>query len=198
MVCIDLCSAYRQLVRKWFPNAKIVADRFHAIRIIQYHFLSFCRATVPAMKHRRGLIKALRKTPENLTEIDQQHLDTLFHRYPLIQDFYRRQSKLRGMLKLKTLSKDSCRQQMPALMDSETLKTTDYESLHSADDKTQTSTNNRNPQTLVKTRTQAPNITPHILTRYIKGCYEIYELKISGAAKRIRTFTRYYLTTTSR
>ena len=86
VVCFDLCSAYRQLIRKWFPNAKIVSDRFHAIRIIQYHFLSFCRAMVPALKHRRGLIKALRKNTENLTEIDQQRLDALFHRYPLIQD----------------------------------------------------------------------------------------------------------------
>ena len=117
VVCIDLCSAYRQLIRKWFPNAKIVADRFHAIRIIQYHFLSFCRAMVPAMKHRKGLIKALRKNPENLTQTDQQRLDTLFNRYPLIKDLYQRQIKLRSMLKLKTLSKDSCRRQIPELMD---------------------------------------------------------------------------------
>jgi transposase len=105
------------MVRKWFPNAKIVADRFHVIRIIQHHFLSFCRALVPALKHRRGLIKALRKNPENLTEIDQRRLDALFHRYPLIQDLYQRQNKLRSMLKLKALNKDMCRRQIPELMD---------------------------------------------------------------------------------
>ena len=117
VICIDLSSAYRQLVRKWFPNAKIVADRFHVIRIIQHHFLSFCRAMVPEIKHRRGLIKALRKNLENLTEIDQRRLDTLFHRYPLIEDLYKRQLKLRSMLKLKTLNKDMCRLQIPELMD---------------------------------------------------------------------------------
>ena len=56
VVCIDLCSSYRQLIRKWFPNAKIVADRFHVVRIVQYHFLSFCRALVPELKNRRGLM----------------------------------------------------------------------------------------------------------------------------------------------
>src|SRR5258705_12137095 len=34
IVCIDLSSSYRQLVRKYFPNAKIVADRFHVIRLL--------------------------------------------------------------------------------------------------------------------------------------------------------------------
>src|SRR5579884_2634275 len=29
VVCMDLASAYRALVRKHFPNARIVADRFH-------------------------------------------------------------------------------------------------------------------------------------------------------------------------
>jgi transposase len=34
VVCMDLAPAYRALVRKRFPNAHIVADRFHVIRII--------------------------------------------------------------------------------------------------------------------------------------------------------------------
>ena len=43
VVCIDLSSSFRGLIRKWFPKALIVADRFHVIRLIQHHFLSFCR-----------------------------------------------------------------------------------------------------------------------------------------------------------
>ena len=34
MVCMDLASVYRALVRKHFPQARIVADRFHMIGII--------------------------------------------------------------------------------------------------------------------------------------------------------------------
>ena len=34
VVCMDLSSTYRSLVRRHFPRAVIVADRFHVIRLI--------------------------------------------------------------------------------------------------------------------------------------------------------------------
>jgi len=37
VVCMDLATHYRSLVRKHFPKAKIVADRFHVIRLINQH-----------------------------------------------------------------------------------------------------------------------------------------------------------------
>jgi transposase len=30
----DLSSTYRALIKRYFPNAKIVADRFHVIRLM--------------------------------------------------------------------------------------------------------------------------------------------------------------------
>ena len=49
----QLASAYRSLVRKHFPEAKIVADRFHGIRLINVHFLACWRQIDPAgSKHR--------------------------------------------------------------------------------------------------------------------------------------------------
>src|SRR4029079_16411038 len=38
IVCMDLSSSYRALARKHFPNAVIVADRFHVIRLIHQQF----------------------------------------------------------------------------------------------------------------------------------------------------------------
>ena len=43
VVCMDLAANYRSLVRMHFPNARIVADRFHVIRIINHHFLACWR-----------------------------------------------------------------------------------------------------------------------------------------------------------
>jgi len=34
LVCIDLSSGYRALVKKLFPNAQIVADKFHVLRLL--------------------------------------------------------------------------------------------------------------------------------------------------------------------
>lgn len=117
VVCIDLSSSYRQLIRKWFPNAKIVADRFHVIRIVQHHFLSFCRMLVPELKNQRGLLKSLRKNPENLTKRDQHRLKGFFDQQPVIEMLYQKQLKLRSLLKLKALCKNSCRQRIPELTD---------------------------------------------------------------------------------
>src|SRR5206468_7732532 len=39
VVCMDLAAVYRAIVRKHFPNARIVADRFHVIRLVNHHFL---------------------------------------------------------------------------------------------------------------------------------------------------------------
>ena len=43
VVCMDLATHYRSLVRKHFPNANIVADRFHVIRLVNQHFLACWR-----------------------------------------------------------------------------------------------------------------------------------------------------------
>jgi len=51
VVCMDLSSSYRALVRRWFPNARIVADRFHVIRLLQHHFLNLARQIVPELKN---------------------------------------------------------------------------------------------------------------------------------------------------
>jgi len=37
---MDLSSTYRSTVKKYFPNAKIVADRFHVIRLMQHQCMS--------------------------------------------------------------------------------------------------------------------------------------------------------------
>ena len=39
VACIDMNSAYRRQVRELLPNARIVADRFHVIRLVNQHFL---------------------------------------------------------------------------------------------------------------------------------------------------------------
>ena len=43
VVCMDLSSTYRSLVRRHFPRAVIVADRFHVIRLIGQHMNNLWR-----------------------------------------------------------------------------------------------------------------------------------------------------------
>lgn len=39
VVVMDLSETYRSIARRYFPNATIVADRFHVVRLINWHFL---------------------------------------------------------------------------------------------------------------------------------------------------------------
>ena len=39
VVVMDLSETYRSIIQKHFPNALIVADRFHVVRLLNQHFL---------------------------------------------------------------------------------------------------------------------------------------------------------------
>lgn len=54
VVCMDLSSTYRSIIKKHFPNAKIVADRFHVIRLIQHQCMMTYRELSNKVKNNRG------------------------------------------------------------------------------------------------------------------------------------------------
>ena len=49
VVCMDLSSTYRAIVRKHFPQALIVSDRFHVIRLMGHHIHQLWRQIDPSM-----------------------------------------------------------------------------------------------------------------------------------------------------
>ena len=61
MVCMDLCDTYRAIAKIHFPNARIVADRFHVIRLVNHHFLKTWQTLDPKAKHSRGLLALMRR-----------------------------------------------------------------------------------------------------------------------------------------
>ncbi len=69
VVCIDMHAPYRKMIRKWFPHAKIVTDRFHVIRLINHHFAKTCKLIDEENLAwgRGGLIRAMSTKPENLS-----------------------------------------------------------------------------------------------------------------------------------
>jgi transposase len=58
---MDLAASYRALVRKHFPQARIVADRFHVIRIVNHHFLACWKELDPDGARNRGLLSLMRR-----------------------------------------------------------------------------------------------------------------------------------------
>jgi transposase len=74
VVCMDLAVGYRALVRKHFPQARIVADRFHVIRTVNHHFQACWKDLDPVGSKNRGLISLMRRHRHHLTIEQHQRL----------------------------------------------------------------------------------------------------------------------------
>lgn len=108
VVCIDLSSPYRALIRKWFPNARIVADRFHVIRVVIAHFSNLFRQIAPEIKNSVGSLTVLRKNPNNLTPAQKLRLARLFASYPAFEPIYNQMHRLRDLLNIKHRRRREC------------------------------------------------------------------------------------------
>jgi hypothetical protein len=62
----SLAKQLSEIVRQHFPNARIVADRFHVIRLINQHFLACWREIDPVGAKNRGLMSLMRRHRHNL------------------------------------------------------------------------------------------------------------------------------------
>jgi len=101
MVCIDLCSAFRSLVRRFFPNAILVADRFHVVRVVSHHFTQLARDLAPEAFVRRGIGGLLRKAEENLSLADKERLEAMFKAHSVLRVIHTEMHELRRLLNQK-------------------------------------------------------------------------------------------------
>ncbi|MEO0448163.1 MAG: ISL3 family transposase, partial [Verrucomicrobiota bacterium] len=123
IICMDLSSSYRALVRKHFPNAKIVADRFHVIRVIQQHFMNLVRQIAPEVKNHRGYLAALRTHPDKLFPQQKAALQRLFADHPTLEPIYEQMNKTNQLMRTKNINAREARKLIPELLELiETLK----------------------------------------------------------------------------
>jgi transposase len=108
IVCMDLASVYRALVRKHFPKAKIVADRFHVIRLITHHFLACWREIDPAGSKHRGLLSLMRRHRHNLKPEQKLKLEAYWEQFPVLREIYRFKQRLCYLLLKKHRTRQQC------------------------------------------------------------------------------------------
>ncbi len=116
VVCIDLSSTYRALVRRYFPNARIVADRFHVIRLINHHFLAAWRDIDPVGSKHRGLLSLIRRHSRNLRADQQVHLNTYFDTLPVMRSLHEFRNRLHSLLMHKHPTRKQCARLVPQLL----------------------------------------------------------------------------------
>lgn len=116
VICIDLANSYRALIRQWFPRAVIVADRFHAVRLVLHHLPKLARRLCPSLAWNRGWLALLRTRADRLTAEQQRRLQQLFAQHPLLQGIPQLKERLCQLLNRKTQDKTACRRHIAQLL----------------------------------------------------------------------------------
>jgi transposase len=116
MVCIDLCSAFRSLVRRYFPNAILVADRFHVVRLVLHHFIQLARELAPEAFVRRGIAGLLRKAPEKLAASEKERLEAVFKKHPVLRLVHTEMHEFRELLNQKHQTVAQAKKLIPRLL----------------------------------------------------------------------------------
>ena len=116
VVCMDLSSTYRAIVRKHFPHALIVADRFHVIRLIGQHIHQLWRQLDPAHRWNRGLLSLLRRRADRLDAEQRKALDAYLQAHPAIAALYQFKQELWALLRPSGLNPSACRKRIPEFL----------------------------------------------------------------------------------
>jgi transposase len=117
VICIDLSSTYRSLIKKYFPNAKIVADRFHVIRLINQLSMQTFHQIDPKMKYQRGTLIALKTNPQNLTPERLAKRNSYLEQQPAIAAIYDFKQRLQQLLSKKHCTAKECRHLLPRFLE---------------------------------------------------------------------------------
>jgi transposase len=117
VVCMDLSDTYRSIIQKYFPNAMIVADRFHVIRLINHQFLNLWRLLDPSGSRNRGLLSLMRRHYHNLKAEQAQRLTAYLQTIPALKIVYDFKQRLTNLLLLKHRTARQCRQLIPSWLE---------------------------------------------------------------------------------
>lgn len=116
IICMDLSPVYRAIARKYFPNGKIVADRFHVIRLINHHFLACWREIDPVASKQRGLVSLMRRHRHHLKPEQRTRLEKYLSEHPLLKIIYRFKQKLCYLLLKKHRTRKQCEKLAPRFL----------------------------------------------------------------------------------
>ena len=116
VIVMDLSETYRSIARKYFPNAKIVSDRFHVIRLVNQHFLKAWQQHDEIGRKNRGLLSLMRRHAWHLSDQQRSNLGQYLSDYPVLKAIYRVKQRLNRLLLRKTMNRKTAERQLPKLM----------------------------------------------------------------------------------
>ncbi len=116
VVVMDLSETYRSIVQKYFPNAMIVADRFHVVRLLNHHFLKVWGMLDPEGRKNRGLLSLIRRHEVNLKPEQVPKLYSYFSEVAGLEPLYRFKQDLMQLLLKKHQKRTEAKDLIPQLL----------------------------------------------------------------------------------
>lgn len=104
VVVIDLSSGYRSFVKKMFPNAVIVADKFHVLKLLNPSLMregKKIHGHRQELKTRRKLLRSRKK----LDYFERSDIDFYLTKHQSLNELYRAKERLHEMYRIKGVDK---------------------------------------------------------------------------------------------
>lgn len=116
VVLMDLSENYRSIARRYFPNALIVADRFHVVRLVNHHFVKTWGDLDERGRKNKGLLSLMRRHPDRLRHDQVERLRHYIDSVPGLRPIYIIWQDLLRLLRMKGLSQVGCRRVLPEFL----------------------------------------------------------------------------------
>ena len=113
---MDMSKTYRSIVKEVFPNAKIVTDRFHVIRLVNRAFLKTIQELHKTQKYKKSILTIWRKHEWRLTEKQKVKKEAYFNQFPHLLPIYEYKQRLMKLLRKKHQTAKQCKKLIPKLL----------------------------------------------------------------------------------
>jgi hypothetical protein len=116
VIVMDLSETYRRIAQQYFPNAMIVADRFHVIRLVNQHFLKLWQQYDPEGRKNRGLLSLMRRHHWRLSAVQKERLHQYLAQSPVLKALYFAKQQLNGFLTLRMTHRERASKMLPKFL----------------------------------------------------------------------------------
>ncbi|MBC7202070.1 MAG: ISL3 family transposase [Pusillimonas sp.] len=116
VIVMDLSETYRRIAQQYFPNAMIVADRFHVIRLVNQHFLKLWQQYDPEGRKNRGLLSLMRRHHWRLSAVQKERLHQYLAQSPVLNALYFAKQQLNGFLTLRMTHRERASKMLPKFL----------------------------------------------------------------------------------
>lgn len=104
VVVIDLSNGYRSLVRELFPNARIIADKFHTLRLLTPALIK-TRKEIQGFKQEMRMRRLLLKNRKSLDYDLRFEIDRYLQDHPKLNALYRTKERLHEFYRTKGINR---------------------------------------------------------------------------------------------